>query len=181
MPGSSADDYHAQVKGAVVQPGLGQPALDVHALPAERVHNGCDGAHVVVRLSRSPITNLHLDNARDSAEQVQARMGETAWAAACRTCEQALAGFAGSLYAGIDLLISPGFRRHAILEVNAFGDLLLDTFHDGLDTYATEALAALGQVPSAKCQVQSDGAERRQPSLGWEGAPLAGDDCARNA
>ena len=114
--------------------------------------------HVVVRLSRSPITNLHLDNARDSAEQVQARLGEVAWAAACRTCEQALAGFAGSLYAGIDLLISPGFRRHAILEVNAFGDLLLDTVCDGLDTYAAEILALLG------------GERRRQPA-GAAGAP----------
>ncbi len=160
---------------------LPKAGLDNRAFDLRVVVIAGRARHVVARLSRGPITNLHLDNAREGPERVQARMGTAAWAAARQTCERALACFERSLYAGIDLLVGPGFRRHAILEVNAFGDLLLDTFHDGLDTYATEALAALGQVPSAKCQVQSDGAERRQPSLGWEGAPLAGDDCARSA
>jgi hypothetical protein len=46
--------------------------------------------------------------------------------------------FPHSLYAGIDLHIAPDFRRHNVLEVNAFGDLLPDVFCDGLDTYETE-------------------------------------------
>lgn len=102
--------------------------------------------HVVVRLSRSPITNLHLDNARAAPDGVRAKMGEAAWTTARRTCEEAMALFERSLYAGIDLLISPGFRRHAILEMNAFGDLLLDTYCDGRDTYEAEVLAALDRA-----------------------------------
>ena len=120
--------------------------------------------HVVVRSSRGPLTNLHLGNARASAERVRAKMGEAAWDAACRTCERALACFAGSLYAGIDLLISPGFRRHAILEVNAFGDLLLDTYCDGLDTYTAEVLALLAGGRGAE---PADGAELALEGAGW--------------
>ncbi len=48
-----------------------------------------------------------------------------------------------SLYAGVDVVISPGFRRHAVLEINAFGDLLPGVLFEGLDTYTAE-LAALG-------------------------------------
>jgi hypothetical protein len=42
--------------------------------------------------------------------------------------------FPKSLYAGIDLLLMPGLRKPAILEINAFGDLLPNVLHNGLDT-----------------------------------------------
>lgn len=94
--------------------------------------------HAVVRLSRGPMTNLHLLNGRAEPEALRARMGEAAWEAAMRTCEQAMTCFPGSLYAGIDLLVSPGFRRHAVLEANAFGDLLPGALWEGVDTYTAE-------------------------------------------
>jgi glutathione synthase/RimK-type ligase-like ATP-grasp enzyme len=94
--------------------------------------------HVVVRLSRGPMTNLHLLNARGSFEPLLARMGMEAWEEACQTCLQAMACFPQSLYAGIDLLISPGYQRHAVLEINAFGDLLPGSLHEGEDTYSAE-------------------------------------------
>ena len=70
------------------------------------------------------MTNLHLLNTRGEADAVRARMGPEAWEGAMGTCEPVMRCFPGSLYAGIDLLITPDFRRHAVLEVNAFGDLL---------------------------------------------------------
>ncbi|HSH77897.1 MAG TPA: hypothetical protein VLA19_05115, partial [Herpetosiphonaceae bacterium] len=94
--------------------------------------------HVVVRLSRGPMTNLHLLNARGDTDAVVARMGTEAWAAARETCERAMACFPDSLYGGIDLLVEPGYRRHAVLEVNAFGDLLPDVVWQGQDTYMAE-------------------------------------------
>jgi len=97
--------------------------------------------HVVVRLSRGPMTNLHLLNARGSFEAVLARMGLEAWASACQTCLHAMACFPQSLYAGIDLLISPGYQRHAVLEINAFGDLLPGVLLEGEDTYSAEIAA----------------------------------------
>jgi hypothetical protein len=94
--------------------------------------------HVVVRLSRGPMTNLHLLNTRGNFEAVLERMGLQAWDAACQTCLHAMDCFPHSLYAGIDLLISPGFQRHAVLEINAFGDLLPGILHEGEDTYSAE-------------------------------------------
>ena len=35
-------------------------------------------------------------------------------------------------------MFSPGFRRHAVAEVNAFGDLLPGLLVDGRDTYAAQ-------------------------------------------
>jgi hypothetical protein len=101
---------------------------------------------VVVRLSRSPMTNLHLKNQRGDLSALLDRMGAEAWQAARRTCERAVALFPGSLYAGVDLLIAPGYRRHAVLESNAFGDLLPGITHGGLDTYAAEISALLARI-----------------------------------
>jgi glutathione synthase/RimK-type ligase-like ATP-grasp enzyme len=100
--------------------------------------------HKVVRLSRHPLTNLHLLNGRGSAEAVASRMGEAAWAEALRACERVMqVAFPRSLYAGIDLAVAPDFRGHAVLEVNAFGDLLPGIMDEGLDTYSAE-LSAVG-------------------------------------
>ncbi|WP_238014999.1 STM4014 family protein [Dactylosporangium sp. AC04546] len=104
-------------------------------------------SHVVVRTSRSPMTNLHLGNARGDLAAVRAAAGEEHWAAAMRTCEQAAACFPGSLHVGVDLMFAPGYARHAVAEVNAFGDLLPGVLADGRDTYAAE-IAALAGVPA---------------------------------
>jgi hypothetical protein len=87
------------------------------------------------------MTNLHLLNTRGSFEAVLERMGSEAWESACQTCLGAMACFPQSLYAGIDLLISPGFQRHAVLEINAFGDLLPGILHNEEDTYSAEIAA----------------------------------------
>jgi hypothetical protein len=98
--------------------------------------------HVVARLSHSPMTNLHLLNKRGDVEAILAAIGEAAWSAAKQTCEAAARSFA-SLYSGIDLLFTPSYRKHVILEMNAFGDLLPGIVHHGQDTYLAEILAVL--------------------------------------
>lgn len=117
--------------------------LDGHAFDLRVVVIGGRACHTVARLSRSPITNLHLLNQRRTWEVARERIGPTAADAALRTCESAVACFPESLYAGVDLLFAPGFRRHALLELNAFGDLLPGTVHAGCDTYTAEIRAAL--------------------------------------
>ncbi|BDI31276.1 hypothetical protein CCAX7_33270 [Capsulimonas corticalis] len=97
--------------------------------------------HTVVRQSHSPMTNLHLLNTRGDLEAVKERMGSSAWDAAIMTCERAAACFPASLHAGVDLCVTPSFRHHAVLEVNAFGDLLPRVLHDGMDTYEAEIRA----------------------------------------
>ncbi|WP_406695651.1 STM4014 family protein [Singulisphaera sp. Ch08] len=101
--------------------------------------------HVVVRMSRGPMTNLHLKNRRGDPAAVKARMLPEAWAAALGTCEAAAAQFPGCLHAGVDLLITPHFRHHAVLEVNAFGDLLHGATHRGVDPYSAEVAAMLAR------------------------------------
>jgi hypothetical protein len=96
--------------------------------------------HTMLRLSRSPLTNLHLGNRRGDPALLEAsaivRLRDAAEAAA--------RAFPLSLHVGVDLLIAPGHRRVAVLEVNAFGDLLPGWLHDGRETYDLEldAIAA---------------------------------------
>lgn len=109
--------------------------------------------HVVVRTSPGPITNLHLGgpNRRGDPEAARARVGEAAWGRALDAAAAAAACFPRSLQVGVDVAIHACGRGVAVLEVNAFGDLLRRALHEGQDPHAAE-LAAL--------------------QAGWRGAPL---------
>ncbi|MFJ9682815.1 STM4014 family protein [Streptomyces sp. NPDC101194] len=110
--------------------------------------------HAVVRTSRSPMTNLHLGGERGSLDDVRAAV-ETAggsWAEALAVCERAAACFPDTLCVGVDLLPMAGWRRFAVGEVNAFGDLLPrltglpGSGAEGLDTYAAQVAAVLNRA-----------------------------------
>jgi hypothetical protein len=103
---------------------------------------GGEVRHVVPRLSRHPLTNLHLLNERGDLGRVRAAVPPEEWAAAMATCRRAALLFARCHHVALDLLFTPSLRRHALLEANAFGDLLPGVLCDGLDTYEAE-LAAL--------------------------------------
>ncbi|MGW3667809.1 STM4014 family protein [Streptomyces sp. NPDC005141] len=102
--------------------------------------------HAVVRTSRSPLTNLHLGGARGELAAVRALAGDR-WAEALAIGERAAACFPGTLCVGVDLLPAVGWRRFAVGEVNAFGDLLPrltglpGSGAEGLDTYAAQIAA----------------------------------------
>ncbi|MFF3446387.1 STM4014 family protein [Streptomyces sp. NPDC002667] len=102
--------------------------------------------HAVVRTSRSPLTNLHLGGARGDLAAVRALAGDR-WAEALSVSERAAACFPGTLCVGVDLLPAIGWRRFAVGEVNAFGDLLPrltglpGSGAEGLDTYAAQIAA----------------------------------------
>jgi hypothetical protein len=87
----------------------------------------------VARISTSPMTNLHLGNARalpdwlDAATQQQV---ETQVAAAARA-------FPDCHSIGFDLIATP--RGITVLEANAFGDLLPGLHCEGSDTYDDQA------------------------------------------
>ncbi|MFJ8922204.1 STM4014 family protein [Streptomyces sp. NPDC102415] len=104
--------------------------------------------HAVVRTSRSPMTNLHLGGTRGDLHEVRAAAGGS-WDAALAVCEQAAACFPDTLCVGVDLLPATGWRRFAVGEVNAFGDLLPrltglpGSGAEGLDTYGAQVAAVL--------------------------------------
>lgn len=107
---------------------------------------GGKARHTVVRAGSSPMTNLHLGNARGDLAHVTKAMGDAAWQLAMRTCERTMQHFPETQYAGIDLLIQNDLTRHAVLEVNAFGDLLPNVVHEGMTTYDAEVAAALADA-----------------------------------
>ena len=49
--------------------------------------------------------------------------------------------FPESLHLGLDVLFTPGFRSHYLLEINAFGDLLPNVVHRGVNAYEAEVEA----------------------------------------
>ncbi len=103
--------------------------------------------HALVRLGRGPITNLHLGNERGDLDALRTELGEARWQDVQDSCIAALAAFPGALYGGVDLTLSPGWRRRAVLEVNAFGDYHRGVLANGLDTYAAELQALLAGPP----------------------------------
>ncbi|HEY7416267.1 MAG TPA: STM4014 family protein [Ktedonobacteraceae bacterium] len=108
---------------------------------------GGQAMQTVARLSHSPMTNLHLLNQRGDLPAILERIDPIRWQAARYTCERA-ALLLESLYTGIDLLFTANYQHYAILEMNAFGDLLPGLLYHDQDTYSTEILAALkGHLP----------------------------------
>ena len=109
--------------------------------------------HVVVRTSRTPMTNLHLGNARGDVAAVREAAGEKTWRAAMGTCASVAALFPRSLHIGVDLMFRVGWRYHAVAEVNAFGDLLPGVLVDGLDTYGAQVGAIVGGRAGVPCAI----------------------------
>ncbi|MFS8204095.1 STM4014 family protein [Streptomyces sp. CWNU-52B] len=133
--------------GLHVERWLPKAALGGRSADLRIVVVGGRATHAVVRTSRSPLTNLHLGGARGDLAAVRALAGDR-WASAVETAERAAACFPGTLCVGVDLLPAIGWRRFAVGEVNAFGDLLPrltglpGSEAEGQDTYAAQVAAA---------------------------------------
>ncbi|MEV8230425.1 STM4014 family protein [Streptomyces sp. NPDC079167] len=120
--------------------------------------------HAVVRTSRSPMTNLHLGGARGDLDRARADIEAAggSWSAALAMCERAAACFPDTLCVGVDLLPTAGWRRFAVGEVNAFGDLLPrltglpGSGAEGLDTYGAQIAAVLETSSSREDRAGGD-------------------------
>ena len=134
--------HRVHVERWLPKAGLDGRTLDVRVLVI-----GGRVRHVVVRLGRGVVTNLHLapdrTSGRTTLNALLTRLHPAAWEAARRTCEQAMELFPDSLYGGVDLLVTSDYRRHAIAEINAFGDQLYGAVDRGEDTYTAEIRALL--------------------------------------
>ncbi len=100
--------------------------------------------HVVVRMSRTPFTNLQLRNRRGDAVEFALDHAK-ALESAKEMAGKAAAAFPKCLSLGVDVAITPDGRPW-VLEVNAFGDLLPGCLVYGWDTYRwqTEFLRGVG-------------------------------------
>jgi glutathione synthase/RimK-type ligase-like ATP-grasp enzyme len=95
-------------------------------------------AHVAVRTSRGPITNLHLDNRRGDLKATSQAVGEPVWRQALRAAESAAICFPRCHYVGVDVMIGSRGRGVAVAEVNAFGDLLHHERWRGMNPWELE-------------------------------------------
>ena len=97
--------------------------------------------HSVVRLSKTPMTNLHLGNARASVTELN--LSAELWHRIKKIAVQGAALFAENLYVGLDIMLPLRRQNPVILEMNAFGDLLQGISDAGMDTYQAEIDAIL--------------------------------------
>ncbi len=124
---------------------------------------GGRATHAVVRTSRAPMTNLHLGGVRGDLDEARAAVAAAggSWHAALAVCERAGAAFPDTLCVGVDLLPATGWRRFAVGEVNAFGDLLPrltglpGSGAEGLDTYAAQVAAVLNRAGNHRVDAAS--------------------------
>ena len=98
--------------------------------------------HRVVRLSKTPLTNLHLGNARLNASELQ--LTNKLWQRIETIAVRSATLFSKSLYAGLDIILPLRSQTPMILEINAFGDLLPGIYDNGMDTYQAEVVALFG-------------------------------------
>ena len=123
---------------ALVERWFPKATLDGRAFDLRVVVVAGMAAHVVVRTSRGPITNLHLDNRRGDLKAAWQAVGDPAWREALRLAESAALCFPECHYVGVDVMIGVGGRKAAVAEVNAFGDLLHHERWRGQDPWELE-------------------------------------------
>jgi hypothetical protein len=108
-------------EGAIVQCGVPMAQLDGQNFDVRVVCVYGKPVCSVFRLSPHPMTNLHLGGRRGDWDRCRAAIPTRQWLDALDHCAEAAACF-DSAAAGVDLLFEAGYRRHYVLEVNAFGD-----------------------------------------------------------
>ncbi|WP_257031864.1 STM4014 family protein [Paenibacillus sp. FSL W7-1088] len=119
----------AQIERWMAKASLGSSVFDIRQLVA-----GGQAGHAIVRVSQTPITNLHLRNER--LLPAEAGLDEQQMDGVQTSAKAAMAAFPNSWSAGIDVMLSGGTEPRAyILDVNPFGDLLYRVQHNGLGTY----------------------------------------------
>lgn len=105
----------------------------------------------VVRTSLHPMTNLHLGARRGAPDRLRQRMGEESWSAMIAAAKAA-AGCVPSLKAvGVDAAVLSGYKRTAVLEINAFGDFVKGAFLHGLTPHEWQIRLLDGAVASTEC------------------------------
>lgn len=130
-------------EGAIVQEWLPKATHQGKPFDLRVVVINQEAKHFVVRVGNSPMTNLHLGNARGDPGLFLSSLKEGQWEEIKEVCQSAAKVFPKSLYAGVDLLLTPDFNQKIVLEINAFGDLLPNVLCDGVDTYTAELNAFL--------------------------------------
>jgi hypothetical protein len=122
---------------------LPKAGFDDHTFDLRIVVIGGQARHSVMRLSKHPITNLHLLNRRLDVSLLVEHIGDKRWHDIQKAAVAAAACYPDCLYVGVDLAVNHNYERPTVLEVNAFGDLLNNVHDCGLSTYTAEVQQCL--------------------------------------
>ncbi len=134
-------------EGVIVQRGIPMAQIDGQNFDVRVVCIHGKPSATIFRLSSHPMTNLHLGGRRGDFERCRAAIPTREWLDALDHCAEAAACFDATI-AGVDLLFERGFRRHYVLEVNAFGDFFpgwMDSRGRSVHAMEIEATAAKRQ------------------------------------
>ncbi|MCF7757591.1 STM4014 family protein [Paenibacillus xylanexedens] len=124
-------------EGARIERWMPKATLDQRAYDIRQLVAGGQAGHAIMRLSRTPITNLHLRNER--MLPAEAGLDEQRMSLVRTAAQAAMSAFPNSWSAGIDVMLTSGSNPRAyVLDVNPFGDLLYRVEHHGLGTYEWE-------------------------------------------
>lgn len=96
-------------------------------------------AHTVLRMSRTPFTNLQLRNHRGNLTSFAEKHPDLL-ARVRAVAEQAASAFPDCFTLGVDVALSPSGRAY-VLEANAFGDHLPGCLFEGSDPYTAQLRA----------------------------------------
>lgn len=127
---------HIHVEGWIPKAQVAGHSVDLRILVI-----GGEVCHQVLRMSRSPITNLHLLNQRSEVTPLTQKMSDEAWQSVQETCLNVARLFPQCTYVALDVLVDISLKRHAVLEVNAFGDFVKNVLHRGLTPHDCEIQA----------------------------------------
>jgi hypothetical protein len=129
-------------EGAIVQRGIPMAQIEGQNFDVRVVCVYGKPVASIFRLSSQPMTNLHLGGRRGDYARCRSAVPTRAWLDALDHCAEAAGCFDSSI-AGVDLLFERDFRRHHVLEVNAFGDFFPGwTDSGGRSLYALEMAAS---------------------------------------
>lgn len=103
-------------------------------------------AFIVARTATHPITNLNLGGRRGDVNALRGLVPEQAWERAMASCI-AVQQTSDAFHVGVDLLLTPDFASHVIIEGNAFGDLLPNLEREGLDVYGWQIHRVITSTP----------------------------------
>ena len=109
-------------EGVCVQQGIRMAQLEGQNYDVRVVVLHGRPAFTIFRLSPNPMTNLHLGGRRGDPAACRAAIPPRAWLDGLDACVEAAAQFPRCAAVGVDLLFEQGYRRHFVLEANAFGD-----------------------------------------------------------
>jgi hypothetical protein len=102
--------------------------------------------HTIARVSKTPITNLHLGNQRCAIEDLD--LSPETWQQIDTLTANVMKKFSKSLYSGLDILLPRDQNKKPILlEANAFGDLLPGLLYQGHSSYHSELIAFYQKHP----------------------------------